>query len=71
MSHRRSKGAMAASSYRVTADDGADDTAGLQKAIDHIKSDCWPNAGFNRLPLIELPAAGSTSPSRSTSTPAS
>ncbi|MFF0862181.1 RICIN domain-containing protein [Nonomuraea sp. NPDC003560] len=45
-----------ASSYGVTADDGTDDTAGLQKAIDHIKNDCSPNANFNRLSLIELPA---------------
>ncbi|MDQ1073076.1 hypothetical protein QFZ32_008516 [Streptomyces canus] len=45
-----------ASTYKVSADDGVDDTAGLQKAIDHIKSECSPKANFNRLSLIELPA---------------
>ncbi|MEV7801370.1 endonuclease/exonuclease/phosphatase family protein [Microbispora sp. NPDC088329] len=45
-----------ASAYKVMADDGIDDTAGLQKAIDDIKSRCSPQANFHRLSLIELPS---------------
>ncbi|MFG3054022.1 endonuclease/exonuclease/phosphatase family protein [Kitasatospora sp. NPDC048239] len=45
-----------AAAYGVRADDGADDTAGLQRAIDDIKAQCSPKADFNRLSLIELPA---------------
>ncbi|MDX2815695.1 hypothetical protein PV410_24520 [Streptomyces sp. PA03-5A] len=44
------------SKYGVTADDGADDTSGLQKAIDDIKSVCSPSASYDRLSLIELPS---------------
>ncbi|GAA4205986.1 RICIN domain-containing protein [Microbispora amethystogenes] len=44
-----------ASKYEVIGDDGIDDTVGLQRAIDDIKSDCSPNANFHRLSLIELP----------------
>ncbi|MEV6886089.1 RICIN domain-containing protein [Streptomyces sp. NPDC051135] len=44
-----------ASTYKVIGDDGVDDTAGLQKAIDDVKSRCSPNANFHRLSLIELP----------------
>ncbi|WP_431946292.1 hypothetical protein [Actinacidiphila sp. bgisy167] len=44
------------STYGVTADDGVDDTAGLQKAIDDIKSACSPSASYERLSLISLPA---------------
>jgi hypothetical protein len=45
-----------ASTYHVIADDGADDTTGLQNAINDIKSQCSPNANFNRLSLIALPS---------------
>ncbi|WP_380283463.1 endonuclease/exonuclease/phosphatase family protein [Kitasatospora purpeofusca] len=45
-----------AATYGVRPDDGADDTAGLQRAIDDIKAQCSPKADFNRLSLIELPA---------------
>ncbi|MFB6894118.1 endonuclease/exonuclease/phosphatase family protein [Kitasatospora sp. NPDC056327] len=45
-----------AAKYRVVADDGADDTAGLQRAIDDIRSRCSPTANFDRRSLIELPA---------------
>ncbi|MFF2351841.1 endonuclease/exonuclease/phosphatase family protein [Kitasatospora sp. NPDC058115] len=45
-----------ADGYGVRPDDGADDTAGLQRAIDDIKAQCSPKADFNRLSLIELPA---------------
>ncbi|MFC5666079.1 hypothetical protein ACFP3U_24260 [Kitasatospora misakiensis] len=41
-----------AATYGVRADDGADDTAGLQRAIDDIKAQCSPKADFNRLSLI-------------------
>ncbi|ARZ68505.1 hypothetical protein SMD11_2857 [Streptomyces albireticuli] len=44
------------SKYGVSPDDGADDTAGLQKAIDHIRTDCTPGANRGRLSVIELPA---------------
>ncbi|WP_143203853.1 hypothetical protein [Streptomyces sp. CB02400] len=46
---------MLASRYGVIADDGADDTSGLQEAIDFIKSDCSPKANPKRLSRIELP----------------
>ncbi|MET8540911.1 hypothetical protein ABZW03_09675 [Kitasatospora sp. NPDC004799] len=45
-----------AAKYGVRADDGADDTTGLQKAVDDVKANCSPNANFNRLSLISLPA---------------
>ncbi|GAA1390338.1 hypothetical protein GCM10009639_18930 [Kitasatospora putterlickiae] len=45
-----------ATTYGVRADDGADDTAGLQRAIDDIRNQCSPRADFNRLSLIDLPA---------------
>ncbi|NEA49489.1 RICIN domain-containing protein [Streptomyces sp. SID10815] len=45
-----------AAQYGVVADDGADDTSGLQKAIDDIKSACSPNANFDRLSLLSLPS---------------
>ncbi|MDT0616103.1 hypothetical protein [Streptomyces lancefieldiae] len=45
-----------ASKYEVVADDGADDTTGLQQAIDFVKKECSPLAGFNRRSLIELPS---------------
>ncbi|MFC8424151.1 endonuclease/exonuclease/phosphatase family protein [Streptomyces sp. NPDC057236] len=45
-----------ASTYKVIADDGVDDTTGLQRAIDYVKSDCSPQANPGRLSRIELPA---------------
>ncbi|MFC5667958.1 hypothetical protein ACFP3U_33960 [Kitasatospora misakiensis] len=45
-----------ASQYAVRPNDGADDTTGLQRAIDDIKSSCSPGANFDRLSLISLPA---------------
>lgn len=41
--------------YGVRPDDGEDDTSGLQKAIDHVRSRCSPHAGYDELSLIELP----------------
>ncbi|MET9592062.1 hypothetical protein ABZY45_14040 [Streptomyces sp. NPDC006516] len=43
------------SQFQVKADDGQDDTAGLQKAIDRIRNDCTPHASPGRLSVIELP----------------
>lgn len=43
------------SQFQVKADDGQDDTAGLQKAIDRVRDDCTPHAGPGRLSVIELP----------------
>ncbi|MEV0188806.1 endonuclease/exonuclease/phosphatase family protein [Kitasatospora purpeofusca] len=45
-----------ASQYAVRPNDGVDDTTGLQRAIDDIKSACSPGANFDRLSLISLPA---------------
>jgi hypothetical protein len=42
--------------YGVRPDDGTDDTAGLQQAVDDIRSQCSPQAGYDELSLIELPA---------------
>ncbi|MFC8540955.1 RICIN domain-containing protein [Streptomyces sp. NPDC057244] len=42
--------------YGVKPDDGVDDSAGLQQAIDHIRAQCSGTATFDRLSLIELPA---------------
>ncbi|MEV0849275.1 GDSL-type esterase/lipase family protein [Streptomyces sp. NPDC049954] len=41
--------------FKVKADDGQDDTAGLQGAIDEIRTSCTPSAGPGRLSVIELP----------------
>ncbi|MEU5777260.1 GDSL-type esterase/lipase family protein [Streptomyces venezuelae] len=41
--------------FKVKADDGQDDTAGLQRAIDQIRTSCTPGAGPDRLSVIELP----------------
>ncbi|WP_411121820.1 RICIN domain-containing protein [Streptomyces sp. x-19] len=45
-----------ASDYGVVADDGKDDTGGLQRAVDDIKSRCSGSAGFEQLSLVSLPA---------------
>ncbi|MFB6891444.1 endonuclease/exonuclease/phosphatase family protein [Kitasatospora sp. NPDC056327] len=45
-----------AAKYGVRPDDGADDTTGLQRAIDDVRANCSPNANFDRLSLISLPA---------------
>jgi len=42
--------------FGVTANDGADDTTGIQNAIDQIKASCSPTASYTSLSLIELPA---------------
>ncbi|MFI6062245.1 GDSL-type esterase/lipase family protein [Streptomyces sp. NPDC051286] len=41
--------------FSVKADDGQDDTAGLQAAIDRIRNSCTPSANPGRLSVIELP----------------
>lgn len=41
--------------FQVRPDDGQDDTAGLQRAIDRIRDSCTPSAGPGRLSVIELP----------------
>ncbi len=45
-----------ASQFTVRPDDAADDTAGLQAAIDSIRTSCSPSASYSRLSLITLPA---------------
>jgi hypothetical protein len=40
----------------VTPGDNADDTDGLQAAIDKVKRDCSPSASYGKLSLITLPA---------------
>jgi hypothetical protein len=40
----------------VTPDDSADDSDGLQEAIDRIRKDCSPSASYGKLSLITLPA---------------
>jgi cellulose binding protein with CBM2 domain len=45
-----------ASQFGVRPDDGADDSAGLQSAIDSVKSTCSPSADYTKLSLITLPA---------------
>jgi hypothetical protein len=41
--------------YGVRPDDGADDTAGIQAAIDAIRSGCSGSASYTKLSLITLP----------------
>ncbi|WHM41011.1 GDSL-type esterase/lipase family protein [Streptomyces sp. BPTC-684] len=41
--------------FKVKADDGQDDTAGIQAAIDQIRNSCTPSANPGRLSVIELP----------------
>jgi hypothetical protein len=45
-----------ASQYNVRPDDNADDTAGIQAAIDAVKSGCSPSASYTKLSLLSLPA---------------
>jgi hypothetical protein len=45
-----------ADQYGVHPDDGTDDTDGIQHAVDHVRSDCSPHAGYDNLSLLELPA---------------
>jgi len=45
-----------ASQYNVHPDDNADDTAGIQAAIDAVKSGCSPSASYTKLSLLSLPA---------------
>lgn len=45
-----------AEDFGVQADDGADDTAGLQEAIDTVRADCSPSADYDDLSAIMLPA---------------
>ncbi|GHG92597.1 RICIN domain-containing protein [Comamonas sp. JC664] len=45
-----------ASDHGVIPDDGVDDTAGLQAAIDTLKANCSPSAHFDSLSSIVLPA---------------
>jgi len=42
--------------FDVVPDDGADDTGGLQKAIDQIKSECSPTGDYTKESRILLPA---------------
>ncbi|MBT2212427.1 NucA/NucB deoxyribonuclease domain-containing protein [Actinomadura sp. NEAU-AAG7] len=42
--------------YGVKPNDSADDTAGIQRAIDAIKANCSPTAGYHKLSQITLPA---------------
>ncbi|SMD21436.1 hypothetical protein SAMN05661093_06836, partial [Kibdelosporangium aridum] len=44
------------SQYNVKPNDGADDSAGLQSAIDAIRSSCSSSASYTKLSLITLPA---------------
>ncbi|MER6461640.1 hypothetical protein ABT278_14345 [Streptomyces sp. NPDC001228] len=44
-----------ATQYGVVPDDGVDDTAGLQNAIDSIKANCSPSASYTKLSRITLP----------------
>ncbi|MEU3623664.1 glycosyl hydrolase family 28-related protein [Amycolatopsis coloradensis] len=45
-----------ASQYDVKPDDGADDTNGIQAAIDGIKSACSPSGSYPKLSTITFPA---------------
>lgn len=41
--------------FGVRADDGQDDTAGIQRAIDQIREECTPRASSGKLSVIQLP----------------
>jgi Periplasmic copper-binding protein (NosD) len=45
-----------ASQFNVRPNDSADDTAGLQAAIDAVRTQCSPSASYSKLSLITLPA---------------
>ncbi|WP_245982870.1 cellulose binding domain-containing protein [Lentzea flaviverrucosa] len=45
-----------AGQFAVKPNDGLDDSAGLQAAIDSIRTTCSPSAGYSKLSLITLPA---------------
>ncbi|MEV6717454.1 cellulose binding domain-containing protein [Lentzea sp. NPDC051208] len=45
-----------ASQFGVKPNDGQDDSAGLQAAIDSIRTTCSPSASYSALSLITLPA---------------
>lgn len=45
-----------AGGYGVRPDDRVDDSAGLQRAIDDVRTRCSPKAGYDKLSLLELPA---------------
>ncbi|WP_232837052.1 right-handed parallel beta-helix repeat-containing protein [Lentzea terrae] len=45
-----------ASQFNVKPNDSADDTAGLQAAVDSIRTQCSPSASYSKLSLITLPA---------------
>jgi hypothetical protein len=45
-----------AGDFDVRPDDGVDDTAGLQEAIDAVRDDCSPSASYEELSLLSLPA---------------
>lgn len=45
-----------ATEHDVRPDDEADDSEGLQAAIDAVRDDCSPEASYDELSLIELPA---------------
>ncbi|MEU8138249.1 hypothetical protein [Streptodolium elevatio] len=42
--------------FGVKANDGKDDTDGIQKAVDQIKSACSPSGSYDKESLIQLPA---------------
>ncbi|MEU7162133.1 endonuclease/exonuclease/phosphatase family protein [Streptomyces chrestomyceticus] len=44
-----------AADFGVRPDDGADDTLGLQNAIEELRTRCSPYANYDKLSLIELP----------------
>ena len=48
--------AQMSSTYGVVPNDGADDTAGIQAAIDHIKADCSATGDYTKISRILLPA---------------
>ncbi|MBJ6761267.1 cellulose binding domain-containing protein [Myxococcaceae bacterium JPH2] len=45
-----------ATTYGVVPNDGLDDTAGLQAAIDMLRTSCSPSASYTKLSLLSLPA---------------
>ncbi|OLF13228.1 hypothetical protein BLA60_07780 [Actinophytocola xinjiangensis] len=45
-----------AADYDVRPDDERDDSAGLQQVIDDVRDDCSPDADYESLSLVELPA---------------